>query len=291
MKSKLLCLLICLSFFFVACGGGGGDATSDSGTVSMSVTDAKPLLPDEVANFYVEFSEIWVHKSGQKWEQLPLVESPYTIDLLQFQNGSTTELVPPTTLTSGKYTQVRFVVSDAFLVFESGDEHEVEIPSGKLKTDKNFTIDVESGTAIDLVIHFDLSMSLVVSGDDSDPIYKLKPVLHLFGDPIKAATITGTIANDAFGTSDNATITVFSEIDGVQEVFTQVEVTKSEDPGLTVFEIFWIVPNQSYTVQIDFAQDSDVECKEFVEDTYLHEGETFSLNGGADIITGDGICM
>lgn len=74
MKSKLLCLLICLSFFYVACGSGGGDATSDSGTVSMSVTDAKPLLHDEVANFYVDFSEIWVHKSVEKWKQLPLVE-------------------------------------------------------------------------------------------------------------------------------------------------------------------------------------------------------------------------
>jgi hypothetical protein len=290
MKLRFLCLLIFLSFFFVACGDGGSDSINDSGTVSMSVTDAKPLLPESVSNFYVEFSKIWVHKSGGKWAELPLVESPHTIDLLQFQNGSTTELVPPTILSSGKYTQVRFEVSNAILKFENGDEYIVQIPSGNLKTDKNFTIDVESGTAIDLVIHFDLSRSLVVSGDESDPVYKLKPVLHLFDNPISAASISGTINNESFGGSGKATITVFSETDQEQKIFTQVEVTESEDSDTTAFDIFWIVPSQIYTVQIDFGQDDVINCEEFIEDIHLAEGEMFLLNGGDDILLDAGIC-
>ena len=288
MNSKLLCLLLVLSSFFIACGGGGGDATSNSGTVSMSVTDAKPLLPENVTNFYVEFSEIWVHKSGGAWEELPLVESPYTIDLLQFQDGNTTELVPPTVLNSGKYTQVRFVVSNAMIRIDNQEDWVVEIPSENLKTDKNFTVDVESGTAIDLVVHFDLSLSIVVSGEESDPVYKLKPVLHLFDNPIEAATIAGAIDNESFGESGEATIIVFSETN--QEIFTQVVVPKSADSDRSEFNIFWIVPNKSYTVEIDLNQDGSIDCSEFVQDIYLSDGEIFSLNNQIVIKSGEDIC-
>lgn len=288
MNSKLLCLLLVLSSFFIACGGGGGDATSNSGTVSMSVTDAKPLLPENVTNFYVEFSEIWVHKSGGAWEELPLVESPYTIDLLQFQDGNTTELVPPTVLNSGKYTQVRFVVSNAMIRIDNQEDWVVEIPSENLKTDKNFTVDVESGTAIDLVVHFDLSLSIVVSGEESDPVYKLKPVLHLFDNPIEAATIAGAIDNESFGESGEATIIVFSETN--QEIFTQVVVPKSADSDRSEFNIFWIVPNKSYTVEIDLNQDGSIDCSEFVQDVYLSDGEIFSLNNQIVIKSGEDIC-
>ena len=46
-------LLIFVILFSGCGGGGGGGTTSDSGTVTLSVTDAKPLLPDNVENFFV----------------------------------------------------------------------------------------------------------------------------------------------------------------------------------------------------------------------------------------------
>jgi len=220
------------------------------------------LLPDHVENFFVRFSEVWVHKPGEGWIELPLVESPYTIDLLQFYNGFTTELVPPTKLSSGKYTQVRFVVSSATMGVSDGHggitERVVEIPSENLKTDKNFTIDLGPDAAIDLVAHFDLSQSVVVSGPTSDPTYKLKPVLHLFDDPFTAAIIDGSISNSAFGASGKATIVVVAESNG--EEYTSVEITKSTTADSTEYSIFWIVPNQEYTVQIDFDQDDTPDC-------------------------------
>ena len=294
LKLRFFCFLICLLSFVVACGGGGGGSgtTSNSGTVTMSVTDAKPFLPENVTNLFVEFSEVWVHKPGGGWIELALEESPYTIDLLQFQDGNTTELVPPTRLSSGKYTQVRFVVSGATLRVTHTDDTTtdwiVEIPSENLKTDKNFTLDLGPDTAIDLIVHFDLSMSLVVSGSESEPEYKLKPVLHLFDSPPKAAVIDGSFVNSSFGASEEATITVFS--DRNHEVFTQVVVPKSTDSDPTEFSIFWIVPDESYTVEIDLNQDGTIDCTEFVEDIYLVEGEVFDLNDGYSIESGDGIC-
>ena len=255
------CLII-TSLFFGCGGGGGGGITSDSGTVTVFVTDAKPLLPDNVENFFVQFSEVWVHKPGEGWMELPLVESPYTIDLLQFYDGFTTELVPPTKLSSGKYTQLRFVVSKATMGVSDGNggitERVVEIPSENLKTDKNFTIDLNSDAAIDIVAHFDLSMSVVVSGPTSEPTYKLKPVLHLFDDPYTAAIIDGSIRNSDFGVSGKATVVVIAESNG--EEYTRVEITKSTIADPTEYSIYWIVPNQEYTVQIDVDQDDTLDC-------------------------------
>ena len=114
---------------------------------------------------------------------MPLVEPSYTIDLLQFQEENTTELVPPVKLDAGKYSQVRIVVNSATIRFVNGGATEdwpVEIPSENLKTDKNFIFNVPAETAVDLVIHFDLSMSVVVSGTAPNQTYTMKPVMHLF---------------------------------------------------------------------------------------------------------------
>ena len=277
---------------FTACGGGGG-GDGDSGTATFSVTDAKPLLPDDVTNVFVEFSEVWVHKPGNGWIELPLVESPYTIDLLQFHNGETTELVPPTKLSSGKYTQVRIGVNKATITFDNGGSTEdVTVPSEKLKTDKNFIFNVNTDSAMDIVIHFDLSMSIIVSGTELDPEYKLKPVLHLFQDPLQAATIEGSIVNSSFGDSEKATIIV-TEVSSTEE-FTRVEIPKSTTTDPTGFSIFWIVPNHSYTVEIDLDPDTEgtiIDCDELVGDFDLPEGAEFELNEGYPIEVGEGICV
>jgi hypothetical protein len=292
----ILCL-VSFSLFFTACNDGGG-GSSDTGTVAMSVTDAKPLLPENVSNVFVTFSEVWVHKPGEGWIQLDLVEPEYTIDLLQFQNGTATELVPPAVLSAGKYTQVRIVVSDAKIRFENEDKTTedvtLEIPSEKLKTDKNFTIAVGAESAYDIVIHFDLSMSVVVSDPEENPTYMLKPVMHLFEDPLRAATIEGSIDADSFGASNKATIFVIAQSN--EEEFTKLEVAKESDTDPTPFSIYWLVPNESYTVKIDLNHDTetiDADCYETVYGNDLEPGETYDLNGGNPIIENDpnGICI
>jgi hypothetical protein len=257
----------------------------------MSITDAKPQLPADVTNLFVTFDEVRVHKSGGGWLSLPLVEAPYTIDLLQFQDGNTTELVPPTRLGAGKYTQVRLGVTSATIRFDNGgttEDRTVDVPSGNLKTNKNFNFDVLEDVAVDIVIHFDLSMSLVTIGPPSNPSYKLKPVFKLFGDPLEAATIEGRIDNSAFtGPDEAATIIVVAESN--QEEYTRVIVEKAgTDP--TEFNIFWIVPNQSYIVEIDLDQDGTTDCREDVAEDEVEDGEIFLLNEGNPIEAGSGIC-
>ncbi len=229
-----------------ACGGGGGDSTG-SGEVSMSITDAKPLLPDGVTNLWVTFTEVLVHKSGGGWISLPLTgDLPYnTIDLLQFSDGKTTELVPPVLLEYGKYTQIRLVIESATIKFDNEKVCDVEIPSEHLKTDKNFIVEVDQSAA-DIVIDFDLSRSLVVTDPFGTPSYKLKPVLHIV-EASEAATITGVIDDQSFinFNTDAAIITVLAN----GEIYTKVTVEKTIVPEK--FTIFWLVPDQYYIIEID----------------------------------------
>jgi hypothetical protein len=266
-----LAMMALLSLFLGCGGGGGGDSSggaASTGTLSMSMTDAKPMLPSGVTNCFVTIDEVMVHSSGGGWESLPMVQTPYTIDLLQFTDGATTELVPPVALGAEKYTQIRLSVIRARLKFESSnDEVEITIPSENLKTDKNFDFDLSQGTAVDITIDFDLSKSIVVEGPAGNPSYKLKPVLHIV-ETVGAATIEGTI-DDAVFEESYAVITVF---DSTGQEYTKVRVDKDDAAadGKTAYSIFWLVPNQAYTVKLNRnpVADDDSKTEDVVEETY-----------------------
>jgi hypothetical protein len=279
-------------FLLVSCGGGGDGGTSvtaSSGNVSIKITDAKPMLAAGTQNVWITFEEVLVHKAGGSWVSLPLAQTPYTIDLLQFHSGNTTQLVPPVSLETGTYTQIRIVVSSATIRIDDGmtvTDYPGTIPSGNLKTDKDFSFVVQGGGAVDITIDFDLSKSIVVTGPAATPSYKLKPVLHI-NKTQEAATIRGEIANATFTfyTSSKAIVTVIWDKDLTgnlspsDEEYTKVEVS-SGDPAK--FSIFWLVHQEGYTVQIDMDGTSPAgpEFQEFVHPVDLQPGDVFDLNSG-----------
>jgi ABC-type glycerol-3-phosphate transport system substrate-binding protein len=119
-QSILFGLALAMAALISACGGGDGgggtSGSSGSGTVSMNVTDAKPMLPTGgVESVTVTFDEVSVHRSGGGWTTLATATRPYTIDLYQFSNGARTQFVPPVQLESGKYTQVRIGVASGII--------------------------------------------------------------------------------------------------------------------------------------------------------------------------------
>jgi hypothetical protein len=57
-KGLLYFILLSTVTFLAACGGGGGSGRGGTGTLSMSVTDAKPMLPDCQRSFKIE--PFWV---------------------------------------------------------------------------------------------------------------------------------------------------------------------------------------------------------------------------------------
>ena len=283
---KLFCgLSICLVVLTtLSCSDGGGSSstTAGSGIVSMSITDAKPMLPANITAFKVKFDEVLVHKSGGGWISLPLAESPHIIDLLQFIDGDTTEFVPPVRLDYGKYTQVRIVISEAWITVSEGNneiEYVVTIPSENLKTDKNFDFNVEDPTGVDIIVDFDLSMSLKVDNNTSPFKYTCKPVLHL-AETRKAATIVGHINNVDFRDGDYATVTVFvrDSVASPYEEYTKVMVTNTASGNPEMFTIFWLVPNKEYLVEIDSAGTSGGTIDR-IPVGLVSEDQTFDLYG------------
>jgi hypothetical protein len=277
-KSLLFAVLACI-VFLSACGGGGG---SSSGTLSMAITDAKPALPAGIVQVLVTIDEVSVHQTGGDWISLPLAQTPFTVDLLQFTNGHTTQLVPQTTLTSGKYTQVRLGVQSATIVTDTGAQIPVKIPSSNLKTAENFDFDVAGGGAIDLTVDFDVSQSLVETGSGQ---YQLKPVLHLVN-TAEAATITGNITAATFGPETQATIIVTQDNDnsgtitpGDVEYSRLVVVNGVSNP--TPFSIYWLVPGQSYIMQVQIG--GNIVYTQAVPAASLPPAAVFALNSGNPI--------
>jgi len=281
----LIFLTIASSFLMItACGGGG---SIGSGEVAIHITDAKPLLPagaGQATNRWITFSDVSVHKSGGGWISLPLTgDPPHIIDLLQFINGNTTEIVPPVLLEYGKYTQVRLAIESATIRLDSDPDTDspVVIPPEHLKTDKNFIFDVDKPAAVGIVIDLDLSQSLVVTDPFGTPSYKLNPVLHIVRTS-EAATINGEIDQGSFIVGQNAEVTVLipnSDVQGGYKEYTKIEVSESgTDP--TKFSIYWLVPDQDYRVEIEFDPDfgNGIEFSEDVNRDDLQSGDIWNLS-------------
>jgi len=262
MKVSTLCILFALGIpmFLLGCGGDN----DETGSLSIRITDAKPLLEVDAIQALITFDEVRAHSAGGGWVSLPMAQRPYTIDLLQFIDGASTELVPPVELESGKYTQLRLGITEGSLVTAEGEEP-LEIPSEYLKTNKNFDFHVDSGEAVDLMVDFDLSQSIKPKQDG----YQLKPVLHL-NETQRAAQIRGSIAASTFVDSE-AEVTVTHD----DEEYTKLLVTKADPDDPTEFRIFWLVPNNAYTVEVD----GTIHYDEDVAATDLEPGEVYTLLG------------
>ena len=271
-------LFFVMSLVFL--GGCGSDGGPGTGTVSMNIADAKPFIDGEQPNeIRVIFESVSVHTSAGGWVPLAMPETPLEINLLAFSDGLKTELATPTRIPAGHITQIRFEIRRAYMVFYGVSpnpvavvEIDLDVPSGTLKTDKQIDWTLTDGGAMSLTVHFDLSQSIVLSGEG----YKLKPVLHLFhNDPDEAATICGSIDADSFvGDGDPQNVVVNVLRNGV-ETYTLVTVPKDSDADPTGFCIYWLVPDESYTIRI--VNGSGDMYEENVPE--LETGETFDLNG------------
>lgn len=290
---RMLIYLLTAALFLMiaACKGGVGNAVG-YGEVIVHLTDARPFLPkgaDRATNLWITFSAVSVHKSGDGWILLPLAKNPsHTIDLLQLTEGNTIEMVSPTLVEYGKYTQIRLILDSATIRFDNDPDTDssVNIPLEYLKIDQSFLLEVDEPKAVDIVIDFDLSKSLIVDDAFETPSFKLHPVLHIVR-ASEAATINGEIDQGSFIAGHDAKVTVYvpnSDFPGVYEEYTNFEVSESGmDP--TKFSIYWLVADQGYSVEIDFDPDLDngVEFSENVSSSDLIPGEVRNLNMGIPI--------
>jgi hypothetical protein len=73
---------------------------------------------------------------------------------------------------------------------------------------------------------------------------------------------------------------VYNDDGSEREVYTKLQVTKSDTEGATSteFSVFWLLHNKEYYVEIDFDPESDSD--DYAEDNIeLEEDEIYFLNG------------
>jgi hypothetical protein len=274
--------IIFASFNGSTTGSNGRRPGLTAGIVSVSLTDAKPMLPYGTEEVWITFEEVFLHREGGDWISLPLLHKPYTIDLLQFHSGHTTELIRPVDLEPGAYDRMRIALGCA-LVVSNGDYYPVAISTNHQIIEESFYFDLEDGGSAEITVDFDLSQSLRATGSQSAPTYELMPVLHL-NRTEEAALIHGEIdaaTFDDFG-SREAIVTVHTDSDlsgsltvGDEE-YTRIRV----DQGSRNFTVFWLAPEKGYTVSVEMDGSKPAEFEEFVYPADLQKGTVFKLNYG-----------
>jgi hypothetical protein len=252
----------------------------------MDITDAMSMLPDGTTEVNVTIEALFLHKKGGGWVECDLIEQPFTVNLLDWQSGNTTVLVPDCQLEPGDYTQVRFLINDANLVIDQNGEtvHCVKVPSDSLKTDKNFNFEVVNGGFVALTADFDPGQSIVDVGEPGGCSYLIKPVIHLLHTH-KAATICGSIYESSFSNPPQkaiVTVTWDESLNDIYAVYTQIMVEKNDGEPATDFCVFWVDPGSKYNVKIEL-EDGTLLREESLDLGVLSDGAKYSLNAGAPI--------
>lgn len=168
------------------------------------------------------------------------------------------------------------------------DDIDLDVPSGKLRTSKKCAYWMYDGDTLKITIHFDLSQSIVQTGENE---YKIKPVFHPFNTTLEQpAKICGRIDAGSFGNPPQMVVNVIYNGPEAAETYTEVTVPKNDEAGdsddPTGFCIWWVVPidaySESYTVEI-FKDDSLYYTEDSDELTNLGPGGIWDLNSGDPI--------
>lgn len=203
-----LLTVLTILFGLASCGGGGGGGGIEGtgaplGTIRLSITDAPSCGFDAV---HITVDRVRVHQSAGAadadagWTEVVLSPAK-RVDLLTLSNG-VLEPLGETTLSSGKYTQMRLVLAPNTtanplansVTPTGGAETALTTPSAqqsglKIKVD----IDISAGQIAEFAIDFDACKSVVKRGNSGQ--YNLKPVISVI--PIVSGAgmrVTGYVA-------------------------------------------------------------------------------------------------
>jgi len=212
-------------FILHGCGGGssgGSSSSTQSGTVSVALTDAPGLQYDHV---WITVKEIWFHTSNAAgpheagWLKY-LLSSPVTVDLTTLINGTLSNAIGNIALPLGNYQQIRLFLAStegALIVspnppagqqgtpvtLQYNNEVDLQVngqsyqaplripnPSYGIGLFGNFQ--VTNGGTLRLAVDFDVDDDVVKTISGLNPQFILKPRLGYF-DLDKAGAIAGAI--------------------------------------------------------------------------------------------------
>jgi len=218
------------------CGGGGGSdttTTSTMGTMSLSITDAPPMLGEDVTEVNIAVIGIEYNHDGNWTEAENFI--PQTFNLLDLQNGKTLHL-GDIVLPAGHYTEIRFKLGapekeadvknnpDCNITFADGSSVPLFVPSGSSSGFKaKGSFDITANAKVEVTADFDVHKSIVVAGNSGK--YLLKPVIRIVVTEL-SGEINGTVVDvaDYNGTTD--ALVVYSYDEGTYDIAEENENTE-----------------------------------------------------------------
>ena len=233
MKGRLFwCVAIALLSAFGGCQEddttGPGDA-SGTGILVIRLTDA-PAAYDAV-NIAVDSVRVHVDSADSISGWHTISRSPAMYDLLQYMGGRDT-IIAEGDIPAGYYTQLRLYIGAGSNVVVDGVTYDLEIPSGSQSGLKlNIQAVITEGVKYELVLDFDASRSIVVTGNSR---YQLKPVIKTL-----ATAVSGSLTVAVVPATANPTIWVIAGTDSSSSV--------ADTTGL--FRFKYLVPTM-YSVRI-----------------------------------------
>jgi len=196
MRIKFFTIILLASFaMFIGCSD-GDDTSSDTGKMTIQLTDA-PFPHDLVAEANVTIFKIdarnkdmepdttmegeMTNENGSSF--VVLMEQEIQVNLLDLTNGVTENLVD-TEVPMGTYDLVRVYVKGINIVLTDATTYNLKVPSGEQTGIKVFIkpgLTITGGLSADLLLDFDVSKSFVVKGNSNDLAgitgFNFKPVI------------------------------------------------------------------------------------------------------------------
>lgn len=186
-------LLAGILIFVTACNENDDSAKAGKGTVVIKLTDA-PFPVSLVDQALVTIDKIEIRstvevenaKGETENETLytVLFEGEKVVDLLDLQNGITTDLLSMD-IEAGSYDLIRMHVTSSEVILKDGTSFDLKIPSGSasgLKIKIAPELVVESGVESEVLLDFDVSKSFIVQGNMNTPAgikgFIFKPVIR-----------------------------------------------------------------------------------------------------------------
>ncbi|MAT66470.1 MAG: hypothetical protein CMN57_12610 [Gammaproteobacteria bacterium] len=201
-----------------ACGGGGGSDSGATGSFSLSITDA-PV--DDAQEVVVTFTAVTLKPADGDAITITL-DTPQSINLLDYQNGASVTLVDDEAVTAGDYAWIRLTLdqNNTYIVDSLGREHDLTIPSSAqtgLKLNNSFTLAADETLAY--TIDFDLRKSVHLTGTGE---YIMRPTLRMVKDA-EAASLGGSVDSSLIAThcvdaEDIPAVYVFESGDPVDDM-------------------------------------------------------------------------
>lgn len=179
----------CAVLLIAGCGGSGGSNGADTGSLTLSLTDA---AADTAERIVLEITGVTVKPRGGSQEVITL-DPAISVDLLALTDGTVATLLDEREMIAGEYEWLRLEVDESLSYVEpsSGGMVDVRIPSARgLQLSSGFVITVDGNT--EFVIDWDARQGL--TDPQGQEGFILRPSLRII-DMATYGSILGTVAD------------------------------------------------------------------------------------------------